>query len=83
MSRNLWPTVRDWLDASGYYNLFVAQPLAAPSGFALRAQATRPLRGGCIAQDFREDHPQFAAARTRFSLPDSEIAAILAESASD
>ena len=57
MSRNLWPAVRDWLDATGYYDLFVAQPLAAPSGFALRAQATRPLRGGCIAQDFREDHP--------------------------
>ena len=38
MSRNLWPAVRDWLDASGYYDLFVA------------------------AQDFREDHPQFAAA---------------------
>lgn len=60
MSRNLWPAVRDWLDASGYYDLFVA------------------------AQDFREDHPQFAAAlaaaRTRFSLPGSEIASILAES---
>ena len=60
MSRNLWPAVRDWLDATGYYNLFVA------------------------AQDFREDHPQvaaaLAAARTRFSLPESEIAAILAES---
>ena len=59
MSRSLWPAVRDWLDASGYYDLFVA------------------------AQDFREDHPQFAAAlaaaRTRFSLPDSEIAAILAD----
>ena len=87
MSRSLWPAVRDWLDATGYYDLFVAQPLAAPSGFALRAQATRPLRGGCIAQDFREDHPQFAAAltaaRTRFSLPESEIAALLAESAAD
>ena len=63
MSRNLWSAVRDWLDASGYYDLFVA------------------------AQDFREDHPQFAAAlaaaRTRFSLPDSEITAILAESAAD
>ena len=63
MSRNLWPAVRDWLDATGYYDLFVA------------------------AQDFREDHPQFAAAlaaiRTRFSLPDSEIAAILAESVAD
>ena len=81
MSRNLWPAVRDWLDASGYYDLFVAQPLAASSGFALRAQATRPLRGGCIAQDFREDHPQFAAARTSFSLPESEIAAILADAA--
>ena len=60
MSRSLWPAVRDWLDATGYYDLFVA------------------------AQDFREDHPQFAAAlaaaRTRFSLPDSEIAAILADS---
>ena len=82
--RDLWPAVRDWLDATGYYDLFVAQPLAAPSGFALRAQTTRPLRGGCIAQDFREDHPQFAAAltaaRTRFSLPDSKIAALLAES---
>ena len=63
MTRNLWPAVRDWLDATGYYDLFVA------------------------AQDFREDHPQFAAAlaaaRTRFSLPDSEIAALLAESAAD
>ena len=61
--RNLWPAVRDWLDATGYYDLFVA------------------------AQDFREDHPQFAAAltaaRTRFSLPESEIAALLAESAAD
>ena len=63
MSRNLWPAVRDWLDATGYYDLFVA------------------------AQDFREGHPQFAAAltaaRTRFSLPESEITAILAESAAD
>ena len=63
MSRNLWPAVRDWLDATGYYDLFVA------------------------AQDFREDHPQFAAAltaaRTRFSLPESEIAAILGESSTD
>ena len=61
--RNLWPAVRDWLDATGYYDLFVA------------------------AQDFREDHPQFAAAltaaRTRFSLSESEIAALLAESAAD
>ena len=24
MSRNLWPTVSDWLDASSYYDLFVA-----------------------------------------------------------
>ena len=24
MSRNLWPAVRDWLDAAGYYDLFVA-----------------------------------------------------------
>ena len=59
MSRNLWPAVRDWLDASSDYDLFVA------------------------AQDFREDHPQLAAAlaaaRTRFSLPESEIAAILAD----
>ena len=61
MSRNLWPAVRDWLDATGYYDLFVA------------------------AQDFREDHPQFAAAltaaRTRFSLTPGQIAAVLAESA--
>lgn len=60
MSRNLWPAVRDWLDATGYYDLFVA------------------------AQDFREDHPQFAAAlaviRTRFSLTPDQIAAVLAES---
>ena len=60
MSRDLWPAVRDWLDATGYYDLFAA------------------------AQDFREDHPPFAAAltaaRTRFSLPDSEIAALLADS---
>jgi hypothetical protein len=46
ISRNLWPAVRDWLEATGYYDLFVA------------------------AQDFREDHPQFAAA----------LAAILAAS---
>ena len=63
MSRNLWPAVRDWLDATSYYDLFVA------------------------AQDFREDHPQFAAAltaaRTRFSLSESEITAILSESAAD
>lgn len=62
MSRNLWPAVRDWLDTSGYYDIFVA------------------------AQDFREDHPQFAAALTaaqsRFGLTDSETAAILAESVS-
>ena len=36
------------------------------------------------AQDFREDHPQFAAglsaAKTRFGLIDDETAAILAES---
>ena len=36
------------------------------------------------AQDFREDHPQFAAALTaaqsRFGLTDAETAAILAES---
>ena len=57
MSHNLWSAVRDWLDASGYYDIFVA------------------------AQDFREDHPQFAAAltaaQTRFGLSDSETAAIL------
>ena len=60
MSRNLWPAVRDWLDASGYYDLFV------------------------VAQDFREDHPQFAAAlttaRTRFCVADSTVEAILSES---
>ena len=61
MSRNLWPAVRDWLDASGYYDLFVAQPLAASSGFALRAQATRPLRGGRI--------PKTSAKTTRSSPP--------------
>ena len=62
MSRNLWPAVRDWLDVSGYYDIFVA------------------------AQDFREDHPQFAAALTaaksRFGLTAAETAAILAESVS-
>ena len=61
MTRNLWPSVRDWFDTSGYYDIFVA------------------------AQDFREDHPQFAAALTaaksRFGLAD-ETAAILAESVS-
>ena len=61
VSRDLWPAVRDWLDASGYYDLFVA------------------------AQDFREDHPQFAAAltaaRTRFCIADSTAEAILSESA--
>ena len=60
MSRNLWPAVRDWLDATGYYDLFVA------------------------AQDFREDHPQFAAAlaaaRTRFYVAESTVEAILSES---
>ena len=60
MTRNLWLGVRDWLDTSGYYDIFVA------------------------AQDFREDHPQFAAglnaAKSRFSITDDEIAAILAES---
>ena len=59
MSRNLWPAVRDWLDTSGYYDIFVA------------------------AQDFREDHPQFAAvlaaAQSRFGLSDADTAAILAE----
>ena len=62
MSRNLWSAVRDWLDASGYYDIFLA------------------------AQDFREDHPQFAAAldaaQTRFGLTAAETAAILAESVS-
>ena len=29
--------------------LCFSRPLAAPSGFALRAQATRPLRGGRIS----------------------------------
>ena len=24
MSRNLWPAVRDWLDTSGYYDIFLA-----------------------------------------------------------
>ena len=60
MTRNLWLGVRDWLDTSGYYDIFVA------------------------AQDFREDHPQFAAglnaAKSRFGIADDEIAAILAES---
>ena len=59
-TRNLWPAVRDWLDASGFYDIFLA------------------------AQDFREDHPQFAAAlaaaQSRFGLTDAETAAILAES---
>ena len=61
--RGKWAALRDWLNETGYGDLFDA------------------------AQDFREDHPQFAAAltaaRTRFSLPDSEIAALLAESAAD
>ncbi len=39
------------------------------------------------AQNIREDHPAFklalAAARTRFSLPESEIAAILSSSVTD
>ena len=60
MSHNLWSAVRDWLDASGYYDIFVA------------------------AQDFREDHPQFAAAltaaQTRFGLSDADVSAILDES---
>ena len=59
--RGLWPAIRDWLDETGYYDLFAA------------------------AQDFREDHPQFAAAlaaiRTRFSLTPDQITAVLAESA--
>ena len=46
-------------------------------------QKIQVLVGIDIDNVFREDHPQFAAARTRFSLPDSEIAAILAESAAD
>ena len=29
--------------------LCLSRPLAAPSGFALRAQVTRPLRGGRIS----------------------------------
>ena len=61
--RGKWAALRDWLNETGYGDLFDA------------------------AQDFREDHPQFAAAlaaaRTRFSLPESEIAAILSESAAD
>ena len=59
MTRNLWPAVRDWLDTSGYYDIFLA------------------------AQDFREDHPQFATAlataQSRFGLSDANVAAILAE----
>ena len=50
-------------------------------------QKIQVLVGIDIDNVFRKDHPQFAAAlaaaRTRFSLPDSEIAAILAESAAD
>ena len=38
--RNLWQQVRDWLNETDLYDLFLARPLAAPSGFALRAQAT-------------------------------------------
>ena len=61
--RGKWAALRDWLNETGYGDLFDA------------------------AQDFREDHPQFAAAltaaRTRFSLTESEITAILAESAAD
>ena len=57
--RGIWQACRDWLDASGYYDLFLA------------------------AQDFREDHPQFAAAlaaaRSRFAIDDATLAAILAE----
>ena len=60
MSRNLWSAVRDWLDTSGYYDIFVA------------------------AQDFREDHPQFAAAlaaaQSRFDLTDVDVSAVLDES---
>ena len=35
------------------------------------------------AQDIREGHPQFVAARTRFSLTPDQIAVILAESSSE
>ena len=32
--RNLWQQVRDWLIETDLYDLFLARPLAAPSGFA-------------------------------------------------
>ena len=32
--RNLWQQVRDWLNETDLYDLFLARPLAAPSGFA-------------------------------------------------
>ena len=37
------------------------------------APHSQPLRGGCISKGFSEDHLQFVAACTRFSLPESEI----------
>ena len=39
----------------------LARPLAAPSGFALRAQATRPLRGGRISRAAEGDLKGVAA----------------------
>ena len=32
--RNLWQQVRDWLFETNLYDLFLARPLAVPSGFA-------------------------------------------------
>ena len=32
--RNLWQRVHDWLIETGVYDLFLARPLVAPSGFA-------------------------------------------------
>lgn len=38
--RDIWAAFRDWLVESDLYDLFLARPLAAPSGFALLVQAT-------------------------------------------
>ena len=37
--RDIWTAFRDWFVETDLYDLFLARPLAAPSGFALRVQA--------------------------------------------
>ena len=55
-----------------------ARPLAAPAGFALRAQATRRLRCGRIPEDKRETRERRERAREKARLKASERGRFLA-----